>query len=184
MTGNNQDNSSGKKFDSANFGYNFDEKDLSQNKGFMEFQEKNKKKLPDKDLNQTQKVNIIKTPEELQKVIEKNYEHQQLLPQFIKPQVSLNFSGQKFYYRQYEEIKKTNQENDTKIIAFKDRLKHFDNVSTITEARELSKKVLPVKSEINTFDVGKAKCTVINKSNLFRITFESDEEIICYDFVQ
>ena len=88
-----------------------------------------------------------------------------------------------FTYIQYSQIADAANINQQKYEAFKERISKFENVSTIEAAKELAKQILPTANEINMFDIGSAKCVVVNTKDLFRITLDSVEELICYDFV-
>ena len=75
------------------------------------------------------------------------------------------------------------EQNKEKYEQFKERISQFANISTIEEAKKLSEQILPVAQEINKFNVGIGRCVVINRSNLFRISLDSEKEFISYDFV-
>ena len=64
----------------------------------------------------------------------------------------------------------------------KERIGKFENVDTIEEARELAKQIMPTSNTINRFNIGNAKCVIIDDGDMFRITLDSAEECICYDF--
>lgn len=85
-------------------------------------------------------------------------------------------------YSQLEIMTNIERDNKEKIEEFKNRIKEFATVSTLEEAKELAAKILPVSQEINRFNIGNAKCTIVNRDNLFRISFDSDLEFIAYDF--
>ena len=183
-----------KKFDSLNFNYDFSEKDYTQDKKFMEFQQKNNQKSDNdkknnvenlkNELFNTSKIdNTKKNIEQFQEVIQSSYEQKQRDPVFIKPKTKFDFNSMQFYIKQFEEIKKTKSETLKAFNNFKERILPFADVLTLAEAKALSNKILPVKSDITVFNVGGAKCTVVNKPNLFRITLENDEELLCYDFL-
>ena len=88
-----------------------------------------------------------------------------------------------YQMRAMQENIQAQDENKKKIERMIVRLKEFENIETIEEAKELAKKILPVANEINRFSVGDAKCTVINRDDLFRISFDTPDEFISYDFV-
>jgi hypothetical protein len=73
-----------------------------------------------------------------------------------------------------EKLEKYNQ--------FRERILAFENISTLEEAKKLAKQILPVAQDINIFNVGHAQCTIVNRDDLFRISLDSDEEFLCYDF--
>lgn len=87
-------------------------------------------------------------------------------PNMMQYQASLNFEAQKA----------------DKLKEFKDRVAPFAMVSTFEEAKELAKKILPTANEINRFYVGDAKCMIVNRNDLLRISIDSATEFICYDF--
>ena len=77
---------------------------------------------------------------------------------------------------------KANEENNAKVLKFKERIQAFANVKTIDEARELIKKILPVANKINKFKIGNAVCTVINDEKMLRISIDAETEFISYNF--
>ena len=63
-----------------------------------------------------------------------------------------------------------------------ERIMEFAEISTLQDAKLLSKKILPTNGEACTFYTNKAKCTVINKINFFSLTYNSEDEYICFRF--
>ena len=88
----------------------------------------------------------------------------------------------KFLYNQYTSAHAVEQEDKNKAKAFLERVEPFTTVHTIAEARELAKKILPTKENISYFNVGNLKVTVVNRDDMFRLSIDSPEEFICYDF--
>lgn len=76
-----------------------------------------------------------------------------------------------------QEIQKANKIKD-----FKERIAAFENITTIEEAKALATKILPTANEINRFYISDAKCVVINRDDLLRISIDTNEEFICYNF--
>ena len=74
------------------------------------------------------------------------------------------------------------QRQASKINEFKARLQAFEEISSLQEAKELAEKILPVSQEINHFRIGEAKCVVVNRPNMFRVSIDTESEFICYDF--
>ena len=87
-----------------------------------------------------------------------------------------------FLYNQYNSAQKETLENKEKEKEFLKRIEPFKNVSTLEEAKELAKKILPVKEDITGFSVGNISCKIVNNENLFRISINTADEFICYDF--
>ena len=85
-------------------------------------------------------------------------------------------------YNQYDAMLEIEKQNLEKYEKFKTRLKEFDEISTLQEAKELSEKILPVVGTKCSFRVGNAKCTIINNEEMFRICVDTAEELISYDF--
>ncbi len=75
------------------------------------------------------------------------------------------------------------EQNDEKVERFKKRLSEFTKIATLEEAKELATKIMPVKSERTVFNIGNAKCIVINKKELLKITLKTTKEYINYCFV-
>ena len=85
-------------------------------------------------------------------------------------------------YSQYKALLDIEKQNIEKYESFKTRIKQFEEVRTLEEARELSEKILPIAGNRASFRVGNAKCTVISTEEMFRICVDTAEEFISYDF--
>lgn len=106
--------------------------------------------------------------------------------QYAQPQPSdynMKFvAGDVSGYGQMNAVLQIEIQNKEKYEKFKSRLAAFQEVSTLEEAKELAQKILPVAKEVNRFRVGNAKCTVILKKDMLRISVDTPEEFISYDF--
>ena len=93
--------------------------------------------------------------------------------------------NQSLKYSNYQ-ITGVNGENtpnySEKINEFKNRLHNFDEITTLEEAKRIAKTVLPVSQEINHITIAGSKCTIINRPDLFRVSFNTPDEFICYNF--
>ena len=87
-------------------------------------------------------------------------------------------------YNQYDAIQQIERQNLEKYEKFKARIKQFEDVTTIEEAKQLASKILPIEGNRCSFRVGNAKCVIINTNDLFRISVDTVEEFISYDFAQ
>ena len=83
---------------------------------------------------------------------------------------------------QYDAVLKLEQQKADKVNSFKERIAPFEAISTLEEAKELAAKVLPTANEVNKFYVGDAKCVVVNREDMLRISIDTADEFICYDF--
>ena len=72
---------------------------------------------------------------------------------------------------------------EEKYLHIKERLSKFDDIVTLEDALHLAKQILPTAMEISSFQVGNATCTVVKRSDMIRISLETEREFICYDFV-
>lgn len=88
-----------------------------------------------------------------------------------------------YIYNQYDAQRQIEQANKEKFLKFKQRIQQFNNITTLEEAKELAAKILPTAKEINRFNIGSAKCVIINKPDNFRISLDSIDEFISFDFV-
>lgn len=79
-------------------------------------------------------------------------------------------------------IKQVNLSDQKEYTNFKEKLKVFNNVKTVAEAKSIAKTFLPIHNEINYITIGSAKCTIISRKNVFRIVLKGHKEIICYNF--
>ena len=87
-----------------------------------------------------------------------------------------------YQYNQYLAAQRSAMSDKEKSNELKDRMKEFTTVVTLEDAKQLANKIVPTSQELTVFYSGDAKCTVVNKSDLLRITVETKEEYICYDF--
>ena len=74
------------------------------------------------------------------------------------------------------------QQDDKKAEELKERLLIFAETDSFEDAKKLAKEILPTVAGVTSFYAGIARCTVVNRTNLLRITFDSPKEFICYDF--
>jgi hypothetical protein len=87
-------------------------------------------------------------------------------------------------YSQAEIQKNIENQNKERYKQFKERIAEFASVSTLKEAKELAKKILPTAQTKNRFKVGNATCVIIDREDMFRICLDSEKEFISYDFVK
>ena len=83
---------------------------------------------------------------------------------------------------QYQAVSGFETQKSNKIKEFMERLAKFENIETLSEAKELATKIMPTANEVNRFYIENAKCVVINKDNMLRISLDTPEEFISYDF--
>ena len=86
------------------------------------------------------------------------------------------------HYRNYALALQLDYQDTQKAKELKERVRPFAEVQTLKEAQELAQRVIPTKWPYMSFYVGNAKCSVINKPDAFRISIETSDEFICYDF--
>ena len=86
-------------------------------------------------------------------------------------------------YMQYTVAVDTEALNKKKIEEFKERISRFADVDTVEAAKALAKEILPTANEMNILTVGNAKCYVVDRPDVYRITLDSPSECICYDFI-
>lgn len=67
---------------------------------------------------------------------------------------------------------------------FKQKLKVFNGLKSLSEAKETAKNVFNITNEINYYKAGFAKCVIINRANKLVIILDSDKELISYSFNQ
>lgn len=93
-----------------------------------------------------------------------------------------NFNGQSMSLNQMDYLIELEKQNKEKVEKFKTRIAQFEEVSELEDAKALAKKILPTANEKGVFRVGNAKCTVINKADMLRISLDAPDEFIGYDF--
>ena len=87
-----------------------------------------------------------------------------------------------YQYNQYQIAQQQELEDKEKANQLKTRLLPFADVDNLSDAQKLAEKILPVNQTCTSFYVGNAKCLIINKADMLRISFDSSDEFICYDF--
>ena len=85
-------------------------------------------------------------------------------------------------YNQMEIMSNIEKQNAEKYKNFIERVSEFQNITTLEDAHELAKKILPTNQELSRFNVGNAKCVVLNTKDKLRISIDSEKEFISYDF--
>ena len=85
---------------------------------------------------------------------------------------------------QYNSVLQYEQQKVEKVNVLKERIAQFSTVSTLKDAKELAKKILPTAKEVSRFYVGDAMCVVVNRSGMLRISIDTAYEFICYDFFE
>ena len=83
---------------------------------------------------------------------------------------------------QYQAVVKDETQKLNRINEFKIRVKAFDDIKTLNEAKRLAQDILPTANEITRFYIDNAKCIIVNNDKMFRICFDTPEEFISYDF--
>lgn len=93
------------------------------------------------------------------------------------------FTSKEIAYLQYRDLQNQEIQEQEKIENFKERISKFKNVKTLKEAKNLIDKIIPVSRDFNIFRIGNAKCTILNRGDCLKISFETKEEYICYCFI-
>ena len=87
-----------------------------------------------------------------------------------------------YQYNQYSSAQKQELQDKKKTEALKERLLPFAEIESLEDAQQLAKSIIPTNTPYTSFYVGSAKCSVINKPDSFRISIDTADEFICYDF--
>ena len=85
---------------------------------------------------------------------------------------------------QYQANLKQEVQKTDKLKEFMKRVEPFKTVSSFDEAKDLAKRILPTANEVNRFYVGDTTCIIVNREDLLRISIDTAEEFICYDFAK
>lgn len=73
---------------------------------------------------------------------------------------------------------------DKKLAQLKEKLKIFDGITSIAEARRLAKENFHITNDVNFINLENAKCVIVQSANLFRVCLEDDKEFICYNIAR
>lgn len=83
---------------------------------------------------------------------------------------------------QYQAVTDFEANKSDRIKEFKSRIEKFSGVASLKEAKDLALKIMPTSNEINRFYIDNAKCVIVNKDDMFRISLDTPDEFISYDF--
>ena len=112
---------------------------------------------------------------------------QDMIKQYLNSQVDYSDIKTAELNQDLSAVKKVNQaeiDSEQELSRFKQKLKVFDGVDSITKAKELAKEFLPINKEKNYLKIGDAKCVIILRGDLFRICLDSETEYICYNIIK
>ena len=87
-----------------------------------------------------------------------------------------------YLYKQYTLQQSQELQDKEKAKAFLERIAPFAEVDSLESAKALAEQILPTKEDVTSFYVGKLKCTVVNRNDELRISVDTEDEFICYDF--
>ena len=88
----------------------------------------------------------------------------------------------KIEYMKYLAIQEQVAGNKEKFEQLLKRVQIFEGVNNFEQAKKLAAQFMPTQNPTTIFYVGNAKCTIINKSEMLRISIDSPEQFISYDF--
>lgn len=67
---------------------------------------------------------------------------------------------------------------------FKDKLKIFDGITSISEARKIAKENFCIKNDVNYIKLDNSMCVIVQSSDVFKVCLENDKEFFCYSIVK
>lgn len=82
--------------------------------------------------------------------------------------------------RAYLSHSRTEDDAARKLEQFKEKLKIFEGITSIAQARKLAKEIFYIKNDINYVKIGDATCVIVQSVDNFRICLENEKEVICY----
>ena len=97
------------------------------------------------------------------------------ITQYLNSQVNMN---------SIKTVNSAEEEAEKEYKGLLSKLKSFDAINNLAEAKEKAKEIFGIKEETSFFKVGKAYVTVQNQANLLRIIVNSSEELICYNYIK
>lgn len=86
------------------------------------------------------------------------------------------------YYLQEEVKAQIVQQNQEKMDNLRARVKHFEVFTDLQDARAYAIENFRLNTDYQEFSVGNVKCTIVNKEDRLRISYDSSSEFISYDF--
>ena len=87
-----------------------------------------------------------------------------------------------YFYNKYNADQQYVLENNEKASDLANRISQFGSVGSFDDAIKLADKIIPTVNELTNINSGNAKCTVFRTKKQLRITLETSDDFICYDF--
>ena len=87
-----------------------------------------------------------------------------------------------YFYNKYNADQQSALLNKEKAGDLADRVSQFGSVDSFDDAIKLADKIIPTVNELTSFNSGNAKCTVFRTQKQLRVTLETSDDFVCYDF--
>ena len=85
-------------------------------------------------------------------------------------------------YNKNEAMLNIEKQNQEKLNNLKQRVEKFKDIETLEEAKNILAENFRVENELEVFNIANSKCTIVNRDDLLRISLDTPEEFISYDF--
>ena len=77
--------------------------------------------------------------------------------------------------RAYLSHGRTEDDAEKQLEQFKEKLKIFDGVTSIAQARKLAKENFYIENDVNYINLENAMCVIVQSANDFRVCLEDDK---------
>ena len=79
---------------------------------------------------------------------------------------------------------RTEDDAANKLEQFKEKLKIFEGITSIAQARKLAKENFYIENDVNYIKLDDTMCVIIQSADVFRICLENDKEFLSYNIVK
>ena len=85
-------------------------------------------------------------------------------------------------YNKNEAILNIEKQNKDKLNNLKQRIEKFKDIETLEEAKIILAENFRVENELEIFNIASSKCTIVNRNDFLRISLDTPDEFVSYDF--
>lgn len=91
--------------------------------------------------------------------------------------------------RDLEQVKSYLSQNkiddiEQRLMDFKDKLKLFNGIASISEARKIAKENFYIENDVNYIKLDNSLCVIVQSSDVFKVCLENDKEFFCYSIIK
>ena len=86
--------------------------------------------------------------------------------------------------RAYLSHSRTEDDAAKKLEQLKEKLKIFEGITSIAQARKLAKENFYIENDVNYINLENAMCVIVQSANDFKVCLEDEKEVILYSITK